>query len=834
MFASMRRTKKPGQSIPLIALLIVVLIGAAGLAVDVGNDYAQQRNTVRATNAAALAGMNAVIRGYDDQSIGKVIQQSLKSNNVDGIYSDPNAQALPNQRTIRALYLDSKGNPLARCNIGTCGNVPTGVTYIQIEVNGTVDTYFARVLQRPTLPVGAQAFAGRCAPIDGVYPIAVQDSTIANGKFAPPADTTKRVEPYYNANYRDPNWPVPLSKRRIYMVDNAATPGNFSFLRWRSAQRNGDAPALAAMLKAPGNLSAGFNEVTPWPDPGSQPPSSYPLKPGELNADDWIHGNTGRSNSAAVRAALDEHIALHDVMILPLVKPAADDPDPGINSAFRVTGLGAFYLVGYDLTGNNPYFDFVYIGEANSSACLSTPSVASNKLGVSGPVFFWPRWGAQQTQQPIAFQVIMDVSGSMSWNFQGQGNMNGNGATLQCEPYGNVPAVDCPHGGGDYWKTQSERRIYVLKEALRGAGGFIEKMRDGDVMRVLAFSDGSISAGPGWTGDKAALKDTVLNAGKYNNNPYLTSGGTPGPQALQKAVQQFASTPPPAQYNGQAYRKVVIYMTDGVANVFLNGVTNDARDVCSDLTVTVARNTALCQYDVDGYPATASKQRRPISEMINQASILKTTYPDLQLFVVALANVNPLGLDFVASSPNMLYLAKTSTVVDDILTLIFGKALGPCSEKDDGKWLNYIDPAHTAALNPPNNLPTGIYGYVYLFDSNKTPLNVPWSGAGADPRPAAQKNAVPVTQDGFDGKLGFEIPVADGLNAGLYYMQGYVQYKAALPDGDGASRIYSGPIVNGSAADYVPFRLTPEQVLGSAVVLDPLRLDLPNGFKLCP
>ena len=62
MSARFLRTKTRGQSIPLIALLIVVLIGAVGLSVDVGNNYAQQRNTVRATNASALAGMNAMIR----------------------------------------------------------------------------------------------------------------------------------------------------------------------------------------------------------------------------------------------------------------------------------------------------------------------------------------------------------------------------------------------------------------------------------------------------------------------------------------------------------------------------------------------------------------------------------------------------------------------------------------------------------------------------------------------------------------------------------------------------------------------------------------------------
>src|SRR5262249_50372851 len=159
MSARLIRGTAPGQSIPLIALLIVVLFAMVGLAVDVGNTYAQQRNTVRATNAAALAGMNALIQNGTDQTIGKVIQQSLASNKIDGVYADSSTTATSDQRIIRAYYLDAKGNYLVSCNIGSCGSIPTGVAYIEVRVEGTVDTYFAKVVQRPTLPVKAQAFA---------------------------------------------------------------------------------------------------------------------------------------------------------------------------------------------------------------------------------------------------------------------------------------------------------------------------------------------------------------------------------------------------------------------------------------------------------------------------------------------------------------------------------------------------------------------------------------------------------------------------------------------------------------------------------------------------
>jgi hypothetical protein len=840
MSARLKRGRVDGQSIPLLALLIVVLIGAVGLAVDVGNDYAQQRNTVRATNAAALAGMNTLIRGGDDQAISNVIRQSLKSNNIDGVYDVGSGTVSSDQRIVRAYYLDAKGNYISSCIIGSCGSVPSTTTYIQVKVEGTVDTYFARVLQRPTLPVHAQAFAGRCAPVQGVYPIAVQSSTFDKNGFAPPTDPTKRILPYYNPAYQDPSNPTPLTMRRIYVNDDANSPGNFSWLKWKGAKNAGDTGELYNMVKYPGNLAEKFDEVTPWPATGQQAPTGYPVKPNEINTGDWVHVNTGVSitgGANGIGAALDEHVTLHDVMILPIVSPAVGQ---GIDGAFQVTGLGAFYMVGRGGNGADAWFDLVYIGEANSISCLSTPAVASNSLGVFGPVLFAPRWNLNQGPQPIAYEMIMDVSGSMSWNFGGQGSKNGSGATLQCEDVGNIPAVTCA-GGDDFWKNEKERRIYVLKHALTDPGGFISSMKQGDQMRILAFSTDGISKGNKWYGkqDASALTTAVMNAGtvaKYGNDPYRTSGGTPGPQGIQAAAQVLANNRPPATTNGLEYRHVVIYMTDGVANVFLDGVWNFATDVCSEFNHqgdTRALNTPRCQYDQDGYPD-SGHGRRPISAMIDQANRMKQNYDDMQLFVIALAQVNPFGLDQVASSPKMLYLAGQDGLVKSVLGDIINDINRPCTPSGGAAWADQIDAAHTANFTTGPNLPMGVYGYVYLKDDRGAPVNVPWVGGGADPRP--QQNMIPITQSTANGggKLAFEIPPTVGLSAGVYHMTAYVNYKAAQPDGDGISRQYDQLKKNGESVAEVTFTLTPSDLLGSTLVLNPLRLDLNDSILLCP
>src|SRR4051794_24180049 len=111
-------SNRPGQSIPLIALIIVVLFGMVGLAVDVGNTYGQQRSAVRATEAATLSGMSTLLQTNNDASTWTAIQNSLKSNGIEvAAYQSGVAQTSDN-RLVKAQYLKSDGNPL--CFIGSC------------------------------------------------------------------------------------------------------------------------------------------------------------------------------------------------------------------------------------------------------------------------------------------------------------------------------------------------------------------------------------------------------------------------------------------------------------------------------------------------------------------------------------------------------------------------------------------------------------------------------------------------------------------------------------------------------------------------------------------
>jgi hypothetical protein len=614
------------------------------------------------------------------------------------------------------------------------------------------------------------------------------------------------------------------------------------------------------MIKEPGNLAAGFDEGlvdnkgnVVWPDPNSQPPmvggkSVYPIKPHELNADDWIYANTGVAISGGVEAALKEHIDKKNVLILPIVSPAVGT---GSKATFQVKGLGAFYLVGIPgygtgvggKQGANGFFDLVYIGPANSIACLSTPAVTSSTLGVTGSVFFKPRWGLRQGSQPIAFEVILDVSGSMSWNFDGQGSSGGSikfeadttgGTTAKnCEYTASVPNPStCDGGISDPWKDVESRRIYVAKQALAGPGGLIANMAPNDAMRVIAFSSegNGIDANSGWTHDQSTLVQTVMNAGKYSNGDrYRTRGGTPGPKALETAYKVLQNSDPPPLSGGLEYRHVVIYMTDGVANIFLNGATNWAKDICPEYNGgSRALNVPRCQFDPPpDYKPHPTNGMRPISSMIHQAGQMKDTFPNLQLFVVAMGQVDTQGLDQIASNADFVFPARQPDKVKAAIDQIRGAIAAPCTPSGGANWEDFIDAAHTDTAS---GLPSGVFGYVYLYDKNHAPVNLPWTRGGADPRGAAT-NALPITQDSISGKLSYALPPNAGLPPGVYYQTAYVRYKAV--EGDGKVRQYDQLVYGLDPVPQIPFTLTPDNVLGGSVVLDPLRLDLRDNINLC-
>ncbi len=823
------RASAPGQSIPLIALLIVVLFAMVGLSVDVGNTYATQRATVRATDAASIAGMTTMIGKNSDASIAQAIVNSLRSNKVDvADYANGVGQTSDN-RTLTAQYLKADGNPL--CYVGSCGNgntPPSEVAYIQVKVEGFTTTYFARVVGRDTLPVKAQSFVGKCNPTTGVYPIAIQLDYLAGDRFKVPSDPDEMA--YYGV-YKDEDYQGKYS-RRIYEKQNGGTSGGFGYVRWLAATSSGSATATKAMLTTDGNLDEGFEEA-PWPAGVPGKPNDYPIRPGTLGANDsdWIYGNTGVMNG--VEPELNALIQNRTRLILPIVDQFNGQ---GNGATMHVQAMGGFIIRGY---GNEPskgkYFDLVYVGDVTAIPCEVTNVITTTNLSVIGTVFVRPRELLPPLRnQPVRYTVVMDTSGSMNWNFYGEAKTSG-GTVLQCGASNDAArtakrAQDisaCNANNGEMWTPKTERRVAVAKKAMID---FINMLEPYDAMQIIGFAGrtGGVETSTsdwiyGTPAGKQALADAVMEAGKWKNDPYETEGGTPSATALNTARTLIANAPTTST-DGRAFRPVMLFETDGVANYFVkngnngSGMTwfNSAKDNPSCENKPGLGEAVECHV---GYTNATSPVARPITAMALQAVEIKKTHT---VYVIALGGVPATGLATeVASQSTFPYYSEAtdSSQMPDIFKAINKSVEEPtCIPGGGTNWYGVIDPAHTitnAADRSKFSLPAdgAVYGHVYLQDAYGQSV----------------KPATPIKHDPVSGQLSFSI--AD-VTPGTYKIKAYVAYKGDDKPTPIARKYDWILFPNLSHDDTRTFNLSPSQTLNSSVALEPLYLDL-NG-NVCP
>jgi hypothetical protein len=740
-----RRRRSPGQSIPLIAIMIVVLVAMVGLSVDVGNTFQTERRAVAASNAASLAGMNAYLRrsaSTTNEAIYQSIINSLRSNGVEvaGSSSAPANEQLQ----LEAFYLDSEGKPLstgATPRITPNGQrAPSNVGYIQVNLKGNVDTYFARVVNRNNLPVDATSYAGSCPAGEGVYPIGINGDVLDGNRFRDPGD----VNPADGV--KDKGWrTVTLSGATFTAMrleqQNGANGNGFAWLRWMS--NDNSAGALEEGLTVPGTLLNGFTEAA-WPD--NNRPDDYPNEPGFLNIGDWVHGST--ASGAGVNGRIEAQRADGVRMVLPIFSAAQ-----GIDGSaqYRIADFGVFMVSGQgnDPATGTPFLDLIFVGRDVNQKVACSYSAAPDPTPVfnlSGAVSIRPEYGfAPTNRKPIQYVVVLDVSGSMSANFSGQCNSGPGGFPAgqnywQCAngPVG-APQVQVVGTGPTYfWNNVNERRIRVAKDALealvrvtnmQGNGDQYDQNRPVDQMSIVWFrntvnrGEGNISrfanpAGPSpyFSSNPDDLRNAIRNAGNLGGDIYRTTGGTNGAAGLFRAALAYDTAPQNVTQNGRTweYKRVVIFITDGVSNQFLNRSANNLHGGTSDenswraghaCRTPLAVEIATCQVtgnaQVQGGGVTpqgvsvAAGMDRPITQA-GQVSRGDLQARGAEVFVVALSNIPSTGLqDTIASFPSnfasadeLRRRADGSTNVDDIIlkinTEVEGAACEPRSDLLDG------------------------------------------------------------------------------------------------------------------------------------------------------
>ncbi len=168
MFATSRRHREPGQTLVLFALMLTGILLATSLIIDVGNDWAQQRATQNATDAAAEAGTVIIAQYLAGSTVpppgGTCPLQPQPANTWDlAVCQATYGSAQTAGITLSgAVYTDYQGNPI----IDGSGNpvavgqgFPTGAQGIRAYGSRTFGTSFARVAGIDSMTVTSQATA---------------------------------------------------------------------------------------------------------------------------------------------------------------------------------------------------------------------------------------------------------------------------------------------------------------------------------------------------------------------------------------------------------------------------------------------------------------------------------------------------------------------------------------------------------------------------------------------------------------------------------------------------------------------------------------------------
>jgi hypothetical protein len=153
-------TRQAGQTLPLVAVFILIVIAFAGLVIDVGNVYRVQQALQASTDAAAAAGAGQLTLQYPPSTANAVSQAKAFGSSTGG------------KNLITGVPASGVTETVATSCVGSNSNIPcVNANTVAVTQSASVPTYFLRVLGFNTINVSAAAKA--CSPCNEV-PLDIQ------------------------------------------------------------------------------------------------------------------------------------------------------------------------------------------------------------------------------------------------------------------------------------------------------------------------------------------------------------------------------------------------------------------------------------------------------------------------------------------------------------------------------------------------------------------------------------------------------------------------------------------------------------------------------------
>jgi uncharacterized membrane protein len=142
----LRRLKRrpPGQTFLLVSIALVMLLGVAALAVDIGDLWTTRRLMQSAADAGAVAGASEVAIGGSSTAIAAAAKDAASHNG----FADGGTRPGTSNTITVAVHNPPTSGPYA-ANSGA----------VEVDVSQTQPTYFMKVLGMQTVPVSTTAVA---------------------------------------------------------------------------------------------------------------------------------------------------------------------------------------------------------------------------------------------------------------------------------------------------------------------------------------------------------------------------------------------------------------------------------------------------------------------------------------------------------------------------------------------------------------------------------------------------------------------------------------------------------------------------------------------------
>lgn len=380
------RKRTRGQSLILVALMMFVLLGIVGLAVDGGSSYERRRTAQNAADGAAMAGTRVMLTHYEDmmlrttadedsrladgveEAIKLAIDNYLRDNGALTDQNEITAYFVNDDRQVVTVGTGRNGScgfdvtPVVPCEVGDNLVVPWSIGAKGIVVKGKArtDSYLMKLFGYNTVEATAEAtaFMGVALNVNApLLPVAFSNANgldgVALGQTYNLINGDSRLAPgnwgyiAFNGNHNASDTDGMLKCGYNASIETQ-NPGWQDWCRDRGF--GGDPAAMRADGQGPTIYQLG------WPTPNGVDRTAFAIRAGKdpvtsprASSANWSNGWWLQANTGVARRNcrdLQESVEINTQFIIPIIDA---EVGTGSNVLYHLRDLGLFTITSVNI-----------------------------------------------------------------------------------------------------------------------------------------------------------------------------------------------------------------------------------------------------------------------------------------------------------------------------------------------------------------------------------------------------------------------------------------------------------------------------------------------------